>query len=200
MWLRVVGSVGVQVLRKSAGAVRLAVHRRDVVNQRQQFVDVRHVGPGAVGHQRHALAVGQDVVLGPGFASIRRIGAGLIAAPQGTGLGTIDGRARPIELVGLLEFGQEDLLQLLPDPGPLPGIEVVQTGHATATAHLLGQLLPGDARLEDEDDAGENLAVIQRLASGEPEATRLGLGKSGSIRCQSSSLTSGLAMGDPPNK
>ena len=28
-------------------------------------------------------------MLGPGFASIRRIGAGLIAAPQGSGLGTI---------------------------------------------------------------------------------------------------------------
>ena len=111
----------------------------------------------------------------PGFASIRRIGAGLIAAPQGSGLGTIDRGAGPIELVGLLELGQEDLVQLLPDPGPLPGIEVVQAGHATATAHLLGQLLPGDARLEDEDDAGEDLSVIQGLAPGEPEATRLGL-------------------------
>ena len=85
------------------GAVRLAAHRRDVVDQRQQFVDVGHVGPGVVGHQRHALTLGQDMVLGPGFASIRRIGAGLIAAPQGSGLGTIDRGAGPIELVGLLE-------------------------------------------------------------------------------------------------
>ena len=57
---------------------------------------------------------------------------------KGSGLGTIDRGAGPIELVGLLELGQEDLVQLLPDPGPLPGIEVVQAGHATATAHLLG--------------------------------------------------------------
>ena len=150
--------------RDSAGAVRLAAHRRDVVDQRQQLVDIGHVGPGAVGHQRHALTLGQDMVLGPGFASIRRIGAGLIAAPQGSGLGTIDHGAGPIELVGLLELGQEDLVQLLPDPGPLPGIEVVQAGHATATAHLLRQLLAGDARLEDEDDAGEDLAVSKACA------------------------------------
>ena len=89
------------------------------------------------------------MVLGPGFASIRRIGAGLIAAPQGSGLGAIDRGAGPIELVGLLELGQEDLVQLLPDPGPLPGIEVVQAGQGQFGVSRLCRLAaPGMMKME----------------------------------------------------
>ncbi len=47
-------------------------------------------------------------------------------------------------------------------------------GHAAATAHLDGEVFPGDARLEDEEDAGQRLAVVEGLASGVAEAAGLG--------------------------
>ena len=44
------------------------------------------------------------------------------------------------------------------------------TGLAAAAAEFGRQVVPGDAGLEDEQDAGEDLAVVQRLAAGEAEA------------------------------
>src|SRR5436309_2533351 len=41
------------------------------------------------------------------------------------------------------------------------GSESSPAGHAAAAAHLAGQVLPGDARLEDEEDAGQCLAVVE---------------------------------------
>jgi hypothetical protein len=41
----------------------------------------------------------------------------------------------------------------LPIPQPAPA------RHSTATAQFLGQHLPGDATLEDEEDAGEGGAI-----------------------------------------
>ena len=50
-------------------------------------------------------------------------------------------------------------MELLPDPGPVPVAQPAPTGHATATAHLLGQVLPLDARLQHKENARERLAV-----------------------------------------
>ena len=42
---------------------------------------------------------------------------------------------------------------------------------------LLGQVVPIDTGPEDEEDAGQRLAMGQRLAAGEAEAARLGRGQ-----------------------
>src|SRR5438105_97490 len=47
------------------------------------------------------------------------------------------------------------------------------TGLATATTKFGRQVIPGDAGLEDKQDAGEDLAIVQRLATGKAE-TALG--------------------------
>jgi hypothetical protein len=52
--------------------------------------------------------------------------------------------------------------QLLPDAPALPGSQAAPAGHARAAAHLLRQHLPGDAALQDEDDAGQTGAVVHR--------------------------------------
>src|SRR5262249_46354966 len=51
-----------------------------------------------------------------------------------------------------------------------PQAQVVTTGLATAATQFGGQVVPGDAGLEDEEDAGEDLAVVDGLAPGEAEA------------------------------
>src|SRR5207302_1251453 len=47
---------------------------------------------------------------------------------------------------------------------------------AVAAAEFGGRVVPGDAGLEDGEDAGEHLAVVQGLATGETEAA-LGWGR-----------------------
>src|SRR5439155_15283481 len=114
-----------------------------------------------------------DVVLAARFAAVRRVRAGLLPAAEGAAERRIDRAPLPIDLVGAAQLGQQQLVQALPNAGAVPVLETVEAGHAAAAAHLLGEVLPGDAGLEDEEDAGEHLAVVQGLAAGEAEAARL---------------------------
>src|SRR4051812_1219811 len=50
--------------------------------------------------------------------------------------------------------------QFLPDPPALPVPQAAPAGDPGAAAHLQGEVFPGDAGLEDEDDAGQTRAVI----------------------------------------
>src|SRR6185437_4485699 len=52
----------------------------------------------------------------------------------------------------------------VPGAGGLPVAQAVPAGHAATAAHLLGQVLPGDAGLEDEDDPGEDLTIVEERA------------------------------------
>src|SRR5262245_51552490 len=112
------------------------------------------------------------MVLGAQLASVRGVRAGVIASPQGPRLGAVDGGTGPVDLVGLLKFFQEDVMEPLPNAGLLPGLEVVLAGLAAAPAQLGGQVLPVDPGPQDEDDAGEDLAVVQGLSPGEARPAR----------------------------
>jgi len=46
-------------------------------------------------------------------------------------------------------------------------------GNTAATAHLDGEVLPGDAGLEDKEDAGQRLAVVEGFAAGVMATTTL---------------------------
>jgi hypothetical protein len=50
-------------------------------------------------------------------------------------------------------------MQPLPHTGQLPIPQAAPAGHPAATAQLLGQHLPGDARHEHEEDTGEGGAI-----------------------------------------
>ena len=54
------------------------------------------------------------------------------------------------------ELVQQDLVQALPDGGCPPIPQAAPAGHPAATAQFLGQHLPGDATLQDKDDAGQD--------------------------------------------
>src|SRR5262249_28580366 len=79
----------------------------------------------------------------------------------------------PVDLVGTLELGKQDLMEFSPDTAAVPVLQATPAGHAAAAAHFHGEVFPGDAGLEDEEDAGECLAVMDGLASGVAETARL---------------------------
>jgi hypothetical protein len=80
-------------------------------------------------------------------------------------MGSVDDEPLKIDLVGMTQVSQQDLMDLIPDARGLPVAQAVPAGHATATAHLLRQVLPRQAGLEDEDDPGEDFAIVQEGAS-----------------------------------
>ena len=51
----------------------------------------------------------------------------------------------------------------------MPPAQVVATGLAAAAAKFGRQVVPGDAGLEDEQDARQDLALVQGLPAGEAE-------------------------------
>src|SRR5438067_769431 len=61
-------------------------------------------------------------------------------------------------------------MQLLPDTRLVPEAEIVSACLSATTAEVGGQVTPGDAGLQDEQDAREDLAVIQRLTAGKAKA------------------------------
>ena len=62
-------------------------------------------------------------------------------------------------------------MQFLPDPALMPNPEPSPAGHPGATAHLLGQHLPGDTRVQDEKDARQRRSIRQ------PGTPAVGLGR-----------------------
>jgi hypothetical protein len=73
----------------------------------------------------------------------------------------IDQEAGEIKAFGVAELIQEEVMDAVPDTGKIPVPQPTPTGHATATAHLLRQVLPRDARFQDEKDPREGFAISQ---------------------------------------
>ena len=102
----------------------------------------------------------------------RSVGFGPVSSPPSGALAkeaSISARPQSIWSAAV-EFCQQHRVQLPPDTGLMPDPQVVAAGLAAAAAEFGGQVIPGDAGLEDEQDAGEDLAVVQGLAAREAEA------------------------------
>ena len=84
----VIGAVGVQPARFSAGAADLAADRRDRLDQRDELQDVVAVAAAKADRERDAVPVADHVVLGVGPASIDRARTGFGLPLAGPGLGT----------------------------------------------------------------------------------------------------------------
>ena len=80
---RVIAPVAIQAVRTAARPTRLAAYRRDRLDQPPQLRDLIHVGGGRRRGPRHALPIGQDVMLAPLFPPVHRAGAGPLATAQG---------------------------------------------------------------------------------------------------------------------
>lgn len=159
-----------------AGRARTAADRRDGIDQRHGQVGVRRVRRDRLDDQGDALAVGGDRVFAPGSRAIHGAGAGLFTSTDGSDVTGVDDEPLEVDLVSMPEPGQQDLVDAAPDARGLPVAQAVPAGHAATAAHLLRQVFPGDAGLEDEDDPGEDLAIV------EERAPPLGWGGWGGIR------------------
>jgi len=121
----------------------------------------------------NAVGVGQQVMLGAGFAAIGggRAGFDPPFCARMEALST----PGPIEvdLVRFASMVEEFPVDALPHPLWLPLAQPTPTGHARAAAHLLGQLFPGDAGFEHEDDPRKHGAVVEPFA---PRMPKMALG------------------------
>ena len=77
----VISPVGIQPLRSAARAAPFAPDRRRRIRQWRQLGHVMAVGSGQNRRQRSPVGVGDNMMLAPGPAAIRRIGAGFPPPP-----------------------------------------------------------------------------------------------------------------------
>ncbi len=101
----------------------------------------------------------------------------LPARPRSTGLGPvleplfrlqvtgIGDRPLPLEPVGGVQLGQQQLVQPVPDAGLLPRPQPPPSRHPAAKAKLLRQVLPADPRVQHEQDPLQHAPVIKRPAT-----------------------------------
>ena len=89
---RVIAPVAIQAVRAAARPTRLAAYRRDCLDQPPQLCDLIHVGGGRRRGQRHALPIGQDMMLAPLFPPVHRAGLGPFATAQGPHERSVDDR------------------------------------------------------------------------------------------------------------
>jgi hypothetical protein len=118
--------------------------------------------------------IDENVLFHPGPAAIGGVLATALDTAEGSRETAVDSAARPVDLARLVEVFEQDLVELGPNALLLPGVQAAPASHATAATHLGGQVFPRDARLEDEEDASQSLAVVYGLTSGVAEAALLG--------------------------
>src|SRR6185369_13632899 len=149
----------------------LASDRRHIHQDFQGLGDFVDVGRSYRCGQGDTLTIGHHVMLAARFAPIRGIWAGIFASFRRLGKGGVDQSAAPVDLVSAIQFGQQHRMQLHPHAGLVPSLQVVSAGLAATKAQFRRQVVPSDTRLEDEQNTGEDLAVIQGLASWKAKTT-----------------------------
>jgi L-fuconate dehydratase len=118
------------------------------------------VAAGQRYRERDGLAVGDDVVFAA-RALRGRPGWGRLWAPAGgPDVGGVDHRARDRSSW----FFERSLFSgnwcsWSRTPGLVPGGQAAPAGHARAEAQFLGQILPLDAGVQDEQDPAQSLAI-----------------------------------------
>lgn len=68
-------------------------------------------------------------------------------------VGAVRARPRPVESAGRVQLGEQHLVQLVENPGPLPPVKAPPAGLSGAEPKLRRQELPGDVVVEDVQDA-----------------------------------------------
>ena len=115
---------------------------------------------------------------------------------QVTGVGD---RPLPLELLGGVQLGQQQLVQPLPDARLLPRPQPPPRGHPAAEAELLRQVLPADPRVQHKQDPLQRAAGHQAACDPDSGSAAASRGNNGSIRSHNPSGTShGFARIDIP--
>jgi hypothetical protein len=124
------------------------------------------------------VGIGEQMVFAAQFAPIRGIWAGFVASAGSPQRGAIHQSALPIDLVGCLEFREQEFEKALPNPCLLPLPKVAQAGVSRGKIARGRKATPRDTRPQDEEDAGNDLSEVTGLSSRKLNMTILpGLGK-----------------------
>src|SRR5580700_8726226 len=166
----IIPAVALQAFRLFPFGSGLAADGWHVKKGLQGLRNLIDIGRRHLRGQGDALGIRQHMVLATGFAPIRGIGAGILASFGRLGEAGIDQSAAPVDLVGAIEFRQQQRMQLDPDAGLVPGLQVMSARLAATATQFGRQVIPSNPGLQDEQDAGEDFAVVQGLSPGKPKA------------------------------
>src|SRR5690606_5132811 len=86
----------------------------------------------------------------------------------------VERRAAPVDPVGQAQAVEDLVVDPVPHARLVPVTQAPPAGHAGSAPHLLGQVLPGDAGAEDEENTSKDLSVRD---SGPPTLGLRGLGR-----------------------
>ena len=154
--------VGMQLAGSTTGPTAWLADRRNAINHRLQENAVVDVGRAQQHGERNALAIHNEMTLRTRLAPVRRVRANLLAASLRGQAGRIEGAPAPVNQPGAAQQIEQLVVKGLPKARLLPVPQPPPAGHAGAAAHLLWKHLPRDAGLQDEEDAGECGAIIER--------------------------------------
>ena len=158
----VVALVAEQGVRASAGTAGAARDGRDAVDQGEGLGDVVDVGRGRDDLERGAASVADQVVFAARLPPVDRRRTG-VGAPFFARMWEPSTHARgPVEFAGRVQFGEQDAVQLVEDPGLLPPLQTSPAGLPGAEPQLQRQELPGYVVVEDVQDALQTQPVRHR--------------------------------------
>ena len=162
----VVRLVGMELRRTTARSTPRPTNRADRVEEVAKLLRVVFVCSGQLRRcQRNTSPVDNHMVLRARLGSVGRIRTRGRSSLKRAHARSIERRTRPVDLAFASELVLQHLENPLPDPSLLPIAEPAPTCHATSTAKLPRKVLPRNPRPENEQDAGERLAMGNRLAT-----------------------------------
>ncbi len=135
------------------------------------------VGAGQDGRQRGSVGIGEQVMLTPGLAPVRGIGAVFFPVAHCPHQPAVHTSPGPVQAMGPLQSGQRGFVEARPHSGGLPLLQPTPAGHPGTAVHFLGQHLPGNAAFQYEQNAGQGFPVVNALASGVAEPPGFGSGQ-----------------------
>src|ERR671933_447800 len=96
------------------------------------------------------------------LAPVGRVRANLVAAALRGQAGCVERAPAPVDQSGAAQQIEQLVVKGLPKARLLPVPQPPPAGHAGAAAHLLREHLPRDTGLQDEQNARECGAIIER--------------------------------------
>jgi len=161
----VVTTVALQAVGPIARSADAAGDWWHVVDQGNGLLHIVPVARSQMDRDRYACSVGEQVDLAAGLAPIDGAGASFRSSTHGTQVTAVDQETREVDFLEKAQMVEQELMDAWPDAGATPISEAAPTRHAAAAAHLLGEILPRDAGLENEDNAGESPAIVEEWSS-----------------------------------